>query len=818
MASILVIGVGSTGLSIMERAQQYYYEFTKNSNPSNAAFMYLETDVKRKPTPAPNGKTAIQPCYLDPQNINATLTNWHENGKYDWMPKTADVLNAHAGAGGQPAYGRVALWEGATNVQNMIQNLYGSIGGNAGTNIYIVGSLTGGTGTGAFLDVAYMVRNFTGNTNVYGIFLLPNKSNVGNSSMMPLYQNAYSSLRSLDSVSKTKGTSNYKCVLPSGIKLSSLSAPFYNVQFLTEDFADATASLSTLSQLIQTAGFNLVLRMLDVNNANAPFQDLIKRRLVDYTQHVPDGIFTTIGINVFQYPETLLEEYLTTSLIEESLLNRWADKVNYLDQHGAQHAIATLETQLKIDAIRFVHERIKEAIGKSKGSAMMGKSTFQAALDSEINKICSGDSKFHQTNYISSLFDANNGEPNFYAAIKGQETQLRDELIRSITSKVQSISTSYQNLQVVEIFIRQVISALEKIVDSWERRYKVDGTQGQWNKCWEDLYDNRLAHGEWLYAALVCRKNWYSEAFEGVADICYFNSFINGINDVVNAMKQQQAPALPVPSLYAVQEIQKKVAYLLDGQKKDSVVARKNNIAGQLNNNNPQIILLFNNLTYQDDVASAMGKYRTGSNRLTFSTISSDSMWDFLSKRTESEIKSVLISQGLAFVQSLSLFAGADIDVIMRNLPNTHPAYNKVDHILNGMPANIQQDVPAMSQLVDTEQFINHHCLKLIATTHKTHTDATGLFQNTQHFRPNPQNDDYLQLPSMKNTVVIYQEYAYLGAGKGGSPRTFNPLIHLSYQQQVLDAIKNDDSFDDSVRLAYIDKNTLLDVTNVKIK
>ena len=86
MASILVIGVGSTGLAAMERAQQFYYEFTKKNSPgTNSAFMYLETQGDRKPETTPDGKTDITACYLCPDNITATLKNWEDSKQWDWL-------------------------------------------------------------------------------------------------------------------------------------------------------------------------------------------------------------------------------------------------------------------------------------------------------------------------------------------------------------------------------------------------------------------------------------------------------------------------------------------------------------------------------------------------------------------------------------------------------------------------------------------------------------------------------------------------------------------------------------------------------------
>jgi hypothetical protein len=86
-------------------------------------------------------------------------------------------------------------------------------------------------------------------------------------------------------------------------------------------------------------------------------------------------------------------------------------------------------------------------------------------------------------------------------------------------------------------------------------------------------------------------------------------------------------------------------------------------------------------------------------------------------------------------------------------------------------------------------------------------------------YKTSSNQSNFVQLPSMKNTVVVYQEYGYLG-NIGGTDKTFNPLIHISYQAQVLEGLKSKISNNnfDTLRLAYIDKETLLDTENIKIK
>ncbi len=835
MASILVIGVGSTGLSVMEQAQQFYYEFTKTDSPGRdkSAFMFIETDANRHAQHTPNGTTDIVRCSIATNNVTATLTNWKKAPQrgWGWIPDDATVLDAGTGAGGQPIFGRVALWANATAVSNQIQALYQQIGGNVNTNIYLVGALTGGTGTGTFLDLAYMVRQITANNNIYGMFLLPDRTSVGQQTKDVLYENAYSSLRSLDKYSRTENGRNYECTLPGGTILNNLNAPFKNVQFLTQDFADASASMGNLSDLIQSAGFNLALRYLDLTHLAAPFQDLVNARLVDYTTNVPNGKFTTIGFNMFQYPESLLEEYFTTSLLESDLLKRWIDNDNYYDKNGTLLPISNLKSKLKIEVYQFVQEAIDAAVTQCQGNQMLGKSTFNAALQSEIDTIFSG--KYEapsRENYIFSLFDANSRTPKFHAAISGQNTMLRDALIQSIYTKINEESTKYQNLEIVRFIIGEIISDISKITDDWKKRFRIEGTPEQWNNCWTAQIKERIDNKAlaFIYKATNCTREWLTEALGGVAKLCYFDVFMPELQKIADSMAnkvgtvQLMTPTgLKLPTLQNADELIAKVNGLLDTHNPVSIVARSGSIAGQMSNNsNPQLNFLFSGNSYETDFQNAQSKYQMQPERLNYDNISHDDLWDYLYKQDIVGLKSDMISKGMTFVQSLNLFANTDVVNIMRNLQPAHHLYNKVNNLLNGMPNQIQKDTPAMCHLISTEQFTGHQCLKLICISPVDGNVQTGIVANMRNFKPSLNNSNLAVLPSMKNTVVIYQEYGYLGQ-VNGAHKTFNPVVHLSYQPQVLTSIKNkirNGNYDEKLRLAYIDTKTLTDTDNLKIK
>ena len=46
----LFIGIGSSGLKVLEEAQQFNYEFTGKNKSRDVHYLYLETDLSNKPS------------------------------------------------------------------------------------------------------------------------------------------------------------------------------------------------------------------------------------------------------------------------------------------------------------------------------------------------------------------------------------------------------------------------------------------------------------------------------------------------------------------------------------------------------------------------------------------------------------------------------------------------------------------------------------------------------------------------------------------------------------------------------------------------
>ena len=112
MASTLIIGIGTTGLNIIEEAQQFHYEFTgKNKPGNNVEYVYLETNLQAKAKKTAGGVSNIELVGLSLGQNAVDITQLKGNSNIDssWLPEASLILQNEDGAGGMPSYGRLSL-------------------------------------------------------------------------------------------------------------------------------------------------------------------------------------------------------------------------------------------------------------------------------------------------------------------------------------------------------------------------------------------------------------------------------------------------------------------------------------------------------------------------------------------------------------------------------------------------------------------------------------------------------------------------------------------------------------------------------------
>lgn len=220
----LFIGVGGTGLETLK--------FIKKRNLSIYPrdldiFDYLSIDTRSNtdnldPLDTSEAHTLIDNSVV--QDVGVVLQTLEANYPHihKWIPsiknwhKFSDLDRIIEGADQCRALGRLLFHLDADRIISVIQSKIKSITSpaalalltrhqiaadmSAGIEVFIVGSICGGTGSGQFIDLAYLCKNLGHqNTKVYGILGLPDLfSNVTAGTESVNEANAYAALRELD--------------------------------------------------------------------------------------------------------------------------------------------------------------------------------------------------------------------------------------------------------------------------------------------------------------------------------------------------------------------------------------------------------------------------------------------------------------------------------------------------------------------------------------------------------------------------------------------------------------------------------------------
>ena len=197
----LFIGLGSTGLEILKKLQGLVYE--EYGVPSLPIFRYVAFETNQSVKTTQDSQIVlIHPTIGSTDAVNAAIKKGERN-YYDWLDKS--VLNIPggmfvSGAGNIRMAGRLCLWENwqslasdrtkpgcavvlqsahdaitadsnRTKTTQMLGRIYKDWGKpipdmgiqiEPKPNVYIVGTLCGGTCSGMFIDIAYYVKHLFG--------------------------------------------------------------------------------------------------------------------------------------------------------------------------------------------------------------------------------------------------------------------------------------------------------------------------------------------------------------------------------------------------------------------------------------------------------------------------------------------------------------------------------------------------------------------------------------------------------------------------------------------------------------------------------
>lgn len=178
----VVIGLGGTGYGTLLKLKKRFidaYGFV----PPIISFLSIDTTENAEggaatADAAPDGKLDHNETFVLQVGNPAALVNGANAHIDEWWPTQIPTQSIIAGAGQVRARGRLALFARANDVYGRIRRavddvrnirnqkqMYADqfqVSARAGVEVHIVGSVAGGTGSGTFLDIAFMARDIIG--------------------------------------------------------------------------------------------------------------------------------------------------------------------------------------------------------------------------------------------------------------------------------------------------------------------------------------------------------------------------------------------------------------------------------------------------------------------------------------------------------------------------------------------------------------------------------------------------------------------------------------------------------------------------------
>jgi hypothetical protein len=493
----IIIGIGTSGLYTLEHAQRFYYETYKTNKPKNVEFIYIETNESNRPVGTPIGND-ITRVYISLDNMAEMIAEIKSSCKNPpWLPESRVVLAAGMGAGGIRSCGRLALWgrnqkgDNFSNVINAINHAYSKVmhvtnnDANlaAKPTVFITGSMTGGTGTGIFIDMGYLIRHIVQDIkDLYGLFLLPKEPTVIRGFEV-MYGNAYGGIKDLEFYNRIEN--NYNEVWPNGFAKNLEVPPYELVHFISQDYQDGAPAISSLSGLYKMAGLYLFLNIAGIYEKR-------RERLVDAAGNSLIGKYGTFGLSAIQFPKDQIQEFISSQLSVE-LIDRLTDSSEYF-LNGQKRTIARAAIKQNMS---LVFDDILEDAFSTLNT--VEQKDLLVSIDKDATRINKGDIKGSPVEFIISMFTSTRND-NYHALVSNNIKSALNIFIDNIYVQVDSALQSTENLYYAKFVLADLIESIERTLNYW----KSLGLSSQ-----PQNWDNELRK-----LSIGCTKNTYRSVFE----------------------------------------------------------------------------------------------------------------------------------------------------------------------------------------------------------------------------------------------------------------------------------------------------------------
>jgi|GEM_PF-2899810 len=364
----LIVGLGGTGRDAVLHAKQRCQEVYGEVPPTTRFFVIDTTDSEALQLKG-DVRVTLDKGEFKKLNVHDPVTLIRSSEEVqEWFPTDVPQRAIINGAGQIRALGRLALYSDTT-VRGALSNLVRDInswdktrltreGGkfelfDEGEKLYvsIVGSLAGGTGSGTFLDIAFLLRENLKPTDVVTAYLLLPDVFSSKPATRNVEPNAYAALRELDYyMTRETGTDEFEEFTFGGHRISIEKAPF-DVVYIVNNITSAGTVYSEVSDLCEFLGRGLFMSMGASGKKTTDIWDNLQHQIIG--RHKWQGraaYLSSFGLSELVYdPSRFVRRYtreLAEDLVRRLFLGEQLDadeavesfmQENKLREEGAKH-------------------------------------------------------------------------------------------------------------------------------------------------------------------------------------------------------------------------------------------------------------------------------------------------------------------------------------------------------------------------------------------------------------------------------------------------------------------------------------------------
>ncbi len=640
----LIIGVGTSGLKVVENVQKHMYENLGVNSLPIYKYLYIETDMGYDIEETPLGSDIV-PVRPYVKSVRTSIEILKGKGfELDWVPENLDaqLASISAGAGGVRPGGRLCLmdYENFPQIYSHIKNAYNEITlpasvGKIDSNIlrkakgeidhtpviYVVGTLVGGTNSGMFIDLGYIVREISGMREggaLYGVFLVPPEGE----NLPAGYANTYGALQELEFFRNEESTYNQRW--PVGSSISNKLPPYAIVYLLSQDYRDPKyGRIRDLRGMYKVVGFQLFCNLIGMSSLRASV-------LVD-GMNAGFGFYSTYGISSITYPKYSISEYVAC-LYGEELCDRWLDVHNYFDPGNEKQVIN--EANIRLEAKKFFDEILLDSFGnleaRSEGVSLVD--DIYNDTEKLLKKHIDNPIQYLQRQFTSS------GTEGYYAVITNNLNSSRDYLIQKIKGKIEEVLNRTQNLKYTESYLEAIKESIDKTSSFWK---SLDISEN--NSQWSALVTQELRQLQVNTHNFILEKpNVLIGRLTNLLEKLKIHLMINVQNQLKEnissgMMVSTRDPDVKLPTLKILKDLRASV-----DEVKNRLEKRKDEIAEEITDETVPIYRIWHDGNFENDYSVLLGQFKQLKKPIPHSKdVTSESAWQFLSKNSKPIFESI---------------------------------------------------------------------------------------------------------------------------------------------------------------------------------